>query len=263
MNILEKIVEVKRNEVYRLKKQLTINDLKDSVLYGKERPSFIDFLKKPGPSVISEFKRKSPSKGILNGQADIIEVTGEYEKAGASAISVLTDKHFGGDIGDLIKVFGKVDIPLLRKDFIIDKFQIYEARSIGASAILLIASVLEKEEIEDLSELAAELDLDVLLELYSPEELKKIPDKVKIIGINNRDLKTFQVNIEQSIRLAEKLPDDVLKVSESGISVVKTIKDLYTKGFKAFLIGEKFMQTRDPGSSCEKFMNELKNTFSS
>ncbi len=261
MNILEKIVQLKRSEVLRLKKQVSLDHLKESELFNKNRPSFFESLKRPGPSVISEFKRKSPSKGVLNRETDIIDVTSKYEKAGVSAISVLTDRHFEGDKEDLVKVFGSVSVPLLRKDFIIDEFQVFEARAIGASAILLIASVLEKKEIENISELAAELGMDVLLELYSLEELDKVPGNVKIIGINNRNLKTFRVDIEQSIRLAEKLPDHVIKVSESGISMVSTIKDLYNKGFKAFLMGEKFMQMRDPGRSCIKFMNELGNSF--
>ncbi len=261
MSYLDKIIRAKRKEVSSMKEKIPVSFLEKATLYNGNRPSFYDSLMRTEPSVIAEFKRKSPSKGILNKDADIISVVRAYEQAGARAVSVLTDMHFDGRITDLSVAFESVSIPLLRKDFIIDEFQIHEARAAGASAILLIAAVLEKKEIEKFSLLATSLGLDVLLELHHKDEISKIPDEIRIIGINNRDLKTFEVNIDQSVKLAAMLPDDLIKVSESGISSVESIAALYREGFRAFLMGEIFMKGKEPGSAARDFIKGLNTSF--
>ncbi|MFW5644679.1 MAG: indole-3-glycerol phosphate synthase TrpC [Bacteroidota bacterium] len=238
MNYLDKIIKAKRKEIDSIKKKVPVSFLEKTSLYKELRPSFYNAVNCSGPSIIAEFKRRSPSKGILNEGADLISVLKAYEKSGACAVSVLTDKHFDGRAVDLSVAYETLDIAILRKDFIVDEFQIFEARSLGASAILLIAAVLEKNEIERFTGLSEELGLDVLLELHEKNEISKISSKNRIIGINNRNLRTFEVEIEQSKELLAELPEDILKVSESGIYTVETIMDLYEKGFDAFLMGK-------------------------
>ena len=257
MNYLNKIIKVKRKEIDSVKEKIPVTFLEKTSLYNEKRPSFFDALNVSEPSIIAEFKRKSPSKGILNRDADLISVVKAYEKAGACAISVLTDKHFDGTAVDLSVAYETVAVPILRKDFIVDEFQIYEARSIGASAILLIAAVLSKKEIERFSSLAEELELDVLLELHEKDEIPKISPKNRILGINNRNLKNFEVDITQSKELAAELSNDFLKVSESGISSVRTVQELYENGFQAFLMGELFMKSKHPEKAVFEFIEEL------
>ncbi len=257
MNYLDKIIKTKRKEIDFVKEKVPVSFLEKTTLYNEARPSFYNAINVPGPSIIAEFKRKSPSKGTLNKEAELISIIKAYEKAGACAISVLTDKHFDGTAVDLSVAYETVAIPILRKDFIVDEFQIFEARSIGASAILLIATVLSKNEIERFSTLAEELELDVLLELHGKEEIFKISSKNRIVGINNRNLKTFEVDIKQSKELAAELSNDLLKVSESGISSVRTVQDLYENGFQAFLMGEFFMKSKYPEKAVFEFIDEL------
>ena len=257
MNILDKIVQNKRREIVELKKLTTPARLEKTLFFDAERPSFYDRLLEEGPSLITEFKRRSPSKGEINAEANVAEVVRGYEHAGAAAVSILTDTHFDGRPEDIQTIFQATGIPVLRKDFILDEIQLFEARAWGASAILLIAAILDRDEIGRLTDRASQLGLDVLLELHAEEELQKVPENSRIIGINNRDLKTFQVDLEHSVKLAEKLPAGVLKVSESGISSVETVIQLYEAGFRAFLMGENFMKAEDPGSAAEKFIREL------
>lgn len=257
MNYLDKIIKTKRKEIRSIKEKIPVSFLEKTSLYNEARPSFYDSVNVSQPSIIAEFKRKSPSKGILNEDADLISVVYAYQEAGASAISVLTDKHFNGTAVDLSVAYESVKIPILRKDFIIDEFQIFEARSIGASAILLIAAVLDKNEIERFTSLAGELELDVLLELHGKDEIPKISSKNRIVGINNRNLKTFDVDIKQSMELAAELSDDFLKISESGISSVETVLELYENGLQAFLMGEVFMKTENPEKAASEFMEKL------
>lgn len=257
MNILDKIVQNKRREILEIKKLTTPARLEKTFFFDAERPSFYDSLIEKKPSLIAEFKRRSPSKGEINAKARVSEVIRGYELAGAAAVSILTDTHFDGRPEDIQSIFKSTGIPVLRKDFILDEIQLFEARAWGASAILLIAAILDKDEIEKLTARAFQLELDVLLELHAEEELQKVPENARIIGINNRDLKTFQVDLEHSVKLAEKLPAGVLKVSESGISSVETVIQLYQAGFRAFLMGENFMKSKDPGSAAEKFICEL------
>jgi indole-3-glycerol phosphate synthase len=221
--------------------------------------SFKEFLlRKDNTGIIAEFKRRSPSKGIINNCSFTADVTKDYAKYGASAVSVLTDEEFfGGSLKDLVEARVN-NIPILRKDFIIDEYQIIESKSHGADIILLIAACLSKEEIKKFSALAKNLDLNVLLEIHNENELEHICDDVDVVGINNRDLKTFKVDLNHSIELCQKIPSDKIKISESGIDDVKTIKYLKQNGFSGFLIGEKFMKEKNPGKAFADFVKELK-----
>ena len=257
MNILEKIVADKRKEVEILKNRILISDYEKSQYFDKKTFSLrLNLKNKSG--IISEFKRQSPSKGIINNTSNVLDVTGGYENAGVSALSILTDKkYFGGSIDDIIKVRDNIQIPILRKEFIVDEFQIVEAKAIGADAILLIASVLSKQETENFAKLAKSLGLEILLEIHNEQELSHINQYVDCVGVNNRNLKTFEVNIQNSISLSYKIPNDFVKVSESGISSVDAIKELQQFGFQGFLIGENFMKTDNPAMACQTFINEL------
>ena len=258
MSILDKIIRVKKEEVKEFKRKNEPGLLESQARIIPAPPSFYDALKKTGPALICEFKRKSPSKGILNENADIQSVITSYTEAGASAVSILTDSHFQGSSADLKAAASFTTIPLLRKDFIIDKVQIAEAKILGASAILLIATVLSAKEVEIFTRYAIDLDLEVLLEIHNERELDHISGLNRIVGINNRDLSTFTVDLEHSLKLSRKLPEGVVKVAESGIGSPETVKMLYNSGFNAFLIGEKFMRSANPGLESRQFMEEVK-----
>lgn len=256
MNILDKIVKTKLNELK--KKEVSLQELIHQCEDGRVPLSLKKaLLEKPG--VIAEFKRKSPSKSWINQSADITEITRGYELGGASAISVLTDQdYFGGSLQDLEKARQAVAIPLLRKEFIIDPYQVYEAKVYGADLILLIARILTDEQIYDLSKLAKSLGLEVLLEVHHEQELLGIEfDYIDLVGVNNRNLDTFVTDIETSARLFAKLPSDVVKISESGIFDIEVVKRLIDVGYRGFLIGENFMRTEDPSQSCRDFINQL------
>jgi indole-3-glycerol phosphate synthase len=259
MNILEEIVHYKKSEVGRRKSEAGIADLEKSDGFGRKtfslKRSLLDNNK---TGIIAEFKRRSPSKGIINDAADVVHVTKAYTGYGASGLSVLTDEHFfGGCAADLTKARVN-EIPLLRKDFIIDEYQVIEAKSIGADVILLIAACLSPADVKRLARLAVSLDLEVLLELHAEEELGHICDEVQLVGVNNRDLKTFKVDIERSLRMAEKIPVDKIKIAESGISSVENIKLFKENGFHGFLIGEHFMKEPDPTIAFADFVDQLK-----
>jgi indole-3-glycerol phosphate synthase len=259
MNILDNIVAFKRNEVNVNKRMFPVSKLEDSVYFRREAPSFIEAISKTGPSVIGEFKRKSPSKGIINISADIEKVAGGYQEAGIAAVSILSDKEFfGGENSDILRVAAFIKIPILRKDFIVDEYQVIESKSIGASAILLIASILKRKEAERLTDLAINLGMDVLFEIHNQEDLEKMNQNIKIIGVNNRNLKNFSLSMDNSIDLFEHLPVDKLKVAESGFHTASDVKQLFAIGYNAFLIGEKFMGSDNPGLTSAAFMNELK-----
>jgi indole-3-glycerol phosphate synthase len=210
--------------------------------------------------IIAEHKRRSPSKATINNSFSVEEVVKGYENSGASGISILTDNHyFGGSLDDFILARATVKTPLLRKEFIIDDYQILEAKANGADAILLIAAVLSKEEIKQLSEFAQYLTLEVLLEVHNLEELEKsIMPSLDLIGVNNRNLKTFELSLQTSIDLIKHIPNDFVKISESGISQIKDVKLLKNHDFQGFLIGENFMKTNNPGESLLEFITELK-----
>jgi indole-3-glycerol phosphate synthase len=259
MNILDTIIEYKREEVRRKKIDVSIPDLERGTFFERETLSLKGFLlNKEKTGIIAEFKRKSPSKGIINDKADVVAVTKGYADNGASCLSVLTDEHFfGGSNADVIKARVNI-IPILRKEFIIDEYQIIEAKSIGADVILLIAACLTPAEVKRLAAFAKNLGLEVLLELHDEEELEHICDETEIVGINNRNLKTFVVDIERSLRMAERIPAEKIKVAESGISSPENIILFKENGFNGFLIGENFMKEADPTIAFARFVNQLK-----
>jgi len=260
MNILETIVVKKKREVAERKAARGISELEKFPLFTKETLSLQQFLLQPDKTgIIAEFKKRSPSKGIINNSSFTGTVVKEYEKYGASAVSVLTDEYFfGGSLSDLSEAATSLHIPILRKDFMIDEYQLIESKAYGADIILLIAACLKKGEVKKLSALAKTLGLNVLLEIHNEQELEHICDEVDVVGINNRDLKTFKVDINHSIELGKKIPSQKIKISESGLDDVKTILHLKQNGFKGFLIGEKFMKEEDPGKAFGEFVNELK-----
>ena len=260
MNILEKIAAVKREEVKSRKITAPVSILEKSAFFNKKVPSFYEALAKPVPSVIGEFKRKSPSRGDINPVASIPDVALGYQDAGIAAMSVLTDEDFfGGRNSDLQEVAGLVKIPVLRKDFIVDEYQVMEAKSIGAGAILLIASILTKKEVDTLSGLALKLGMDILFEIHDLSDIDKMSQNIKIIGVNNRNLKTFDISMDNSVELYQHLPKECLKVAESGFQTAEDVIRLFKKGYDAFLIGERFMRSGDPGKSASIFINNLKN----
>ncbi|MDB4925120.1 indole-3-glycerol phosphate synthase TrpC [Mucilaginibacter sp.] len=261
MNILDKIVLNKKAEVISAKKNTSIAELEASALFSRQTYSFKEFLLDPARTgIIAEFKRRSPSKGIINDKVSVEAVTAAYAAAGASALSVLTDTDFFmGTKIDLFKARGTNTIPILRKDFMIDEYQVIEAKSLGADIILLIAAILTPAEIQTLASLAKSLGLNVLLEVHNLEELQRsINPNLDAIGVNNRNLADFTVSVETSYKLAEHIPSEFLKISESAISDTETIKGLKKAGFNGFLIGENFMKQDDPGLAMREFVKGLK-----
>lgn len=259
MNILEKIVKDKRKEVALKKSVVPSTQFEQSVMFERKGASLASALRNSSLGIIAEHKRRSPSKSTINQNTNVGQVAKGYQKAGVCGMSVLTDiKYFGGSLEDLLLARASVDLPLLRKEFIVDEYQIVEAKAYGADAILLIAAILTKNEIKTFSELAKSLNMDVLLEVHNEEELQKsIMPSLDMLGVNNRNLKTFEVSLETSKLLSTMIPNDFVKVSESGISSVEAIKELRPFGYQGFLIGENFMKTDDPGKSAMTFINTL------
>ncbi|WP_304145883.1 indole-3-glycerol phosphate synthase TrpC [Mesoflavibacter zeaxanthinifaciens] len=259
MNILDKITADKRKEVDLKKSLISAKQLEKSFLFERQTISLTERLKNSASGIIAEHKRRSPSKATINQDLNVQDVAKGYENAGVCGMSVLTDgKYFGGSLDDLILARASSNLPLLRKEFIIDQYQIIEAKAYGADVILLIAAILSKEEIKQFSTLAKQLNLDVLLEVHNEEELhKSIMPSIDMLGVNNRNLKTFEVSLETSKLLSEIIPNDFVKVSESGISTVEAIKDLKQYGYKGFLIGGNFMKTDNPGENSKVFIEEL------
>ncbi len=260
INMLEKILAEKRREVKENRELYPVKLLERSPYFNAQPVSLAKYLQRRDLcGVIAEFKRKSPSRGIINEYADPAEVCLEYMQAGASALSVLTDsKYFGGSSQDLVTARKFNYCPILRKDFIVDIYQVTEARSIGADAILLIAEVLSKGELKDLSFFAKSLGLEVLFEVHNPESLDKLPADAQIVGINNRNLENFEVDIEKSLELVSRIPRGVIKVAESGIDSPGKAAMLLNNGFSGLLMGERFMREASPGTACKLFISELK-----
>lgn len=258
MNILETIIAKKKLEVAERKRNKSNAELENGPFFKNETLSFSNFLLRDDKTgIIAEFKRRSPSKGVINNTATVTEVTTAYAKYGASGISILTDEEFfGGSLHDLLEATIN-EVPLLRKDFIIDEYQLIESKAFGAEVILLIAACLSKEEVKTLATLAKNIGLNVLLEIHNEQELEHICNDVDVVGINNRDLKTFIVDINISIELSKKIPAGKVKISESGIDEVSTIKFLKQHGFNGFLMGEKFMKEENPGKTFKNFTEEL------
>ncbi len=260
MTILEKIIADKYIEVELRKNVVPISELEQKKLFSKTTISLSNRLKESNTGIIAEHKRRSPSKSIINTSLNVFDVAKDYENAGVCGMSVLTDaKYFGGSLDDLLMARASCNLPLLRKEFIIDEYQLVEAKAYGADVILLIASILSKKEIKYFSEFAKNMGLEVLLEVHNEDELQKsIMPSLDLLGVNNRNLKTFEVSLDNSKNLADKIPNDFVKVSESGISNVNTIKALQPYGYKGFLIGESFMKTEDAGKSAKAYINALK-----
>lgn len=260
MNILEKIISDKRKEIELKKKLIPVKQLESSALFYRPTHSLKKKLKeKISSGVIAEFKRRSPSKPIINNELNVWDVAEIYKKAGVSGMSVLTDgKYFGGSLDDFLAARAAVDLPLLRKDFMIDEFQILEAKAHGADVILLIAAVLTRKEIESLSQLAKSLGLEVFLEVHNREELENsLMPSLDLIGINNRNLKTFETYIQTSLELADFIPSEFVKISESGIQSVQEIQELRKAGFQGFLIGESFMKSNNLREFTQEFVQNI------
>lgn len=259
MNILEEIVAQKRIEVARCKSEQSIHKLEKRPEFKRQTYSLREHLsEKNGTGIIAEFKRKSPSKGTINDTSTVDEVTSAYAAFGASAISILTDNSFfGGSLSDLEKA-RKCTIPILRKDFIIDEYQIVESKAYGADIILLIASCLKVKEVKMLASLAKSFGLNTLLEIHDESELVHICDEIDAVGINNRDLKTFLVDRQKSIELAMLIPVGLVKIAESGIKNVSDMREFQQVGFNGFLIGETFMKNPNPGEAFNNFVKEFK-----
>lgn len=257
-DILSEIIANKRFEVDLQKQSISLEQLQNSLETTVKQRSLKEALKSSSSGIIAEFKRRSPSKGWIHRKALAEDIVPGYANAGASAVSILTDeKFFGGNLKDIKDARPLIDIPILRKDFTVDEYQLYQAKIIGADAVLLIAAALKKEELHALAAKAHELGLEVLLEIHSVEELKYINANMDVIGINNRNLGTFFTDVENSFRLAEQLPSDAVLVSESGISDPATVKRLQKAGFKGFLIGENFMKTDNPELALKSFIEDL------
>ena len=259
MNILDQIIARKKEEVAVQKELVAESVLKQMPFYKAPVLSMASYLTMPGKTgIIAEFKRKSPSKGIINDTATVKDVTAAYSLHGASGLSVLTDaKFFGGTLQDLTAATVH-ETPILRKDFMIDPYQIIEAKAHGAEVILLIAACLTPTQVKHLAAVAKDTGLEVLLEIHSKAELDHVCDNVDMVGINNRNLKTFEVDLAHSIALAKMLPAHLPKIAESGISDVSTIIELKKEGFDGFLIGENFMKTPDPAAAFAAFVADLK-----
>jgi len=259
-NILESIIADKKIEVAQKRKYIQEEAWEMFPTFESECRSLkYSLLKEGATGIIAEFKRKSPSKGFINENAKVEDIVDGYERFGASGVSILTDEiYFGGSNDDLINGRTILDIPILRKDFIIDTYQITEAKALGADVILLIAACLTKKQVKQFACKAHELGLEVLLEIHNDEELEHICDEVDLVGVNNRNLKTFEVSINTSLQLINKIPTDKAAVAESGISNVQTVLTLRQAGFKGFLIGENFMKETNPAKAFEDFTKQLK-----
>jgi len=265
MNILEKIVAHKRTEIAAAKAQVSLADLEKSAYFARKSLSLKKKLLKTqnlalGPGIIAEFKRKSPSKGIINDQMPPEIVTRGYADAGASGLSVLTDSaFFGGTFTDFSAARAANPLtPMLRKDFMVDEYQLWEAKALGADVVLLIAACLSPQEINHLAQQAHLLDMEVLLEVHDRQELEtSLCQHVDMVGVNNRNLKSFVTRTETSLELASLIPDEFVKISESGLKDVETILKLRQAGYCGFLIGETFMTTNDPGATLADLLNTL------
>ena len=257
-DILSEIVANKRFEVDFQKRNFDEELLQSHVDCTLPCRSLRKALQHSASGIISEFKRRSPSKGWIHQGANPADIVPQYVKAGASALSILTvEKFFAGSLNDISAIRKLVDIPILRKDFIVDEYQLYQAKQVGADAVLLIASVLSLDEYHSLLSKAHQLSMEVLLEIHSEKELEYISPEVDVIGINNRNLGSFVTDVQNSFRLAELLPHDAVLVSESGLKDVETIKQLRDKGFKGFLIGETFMKLEHPADKLQEFIQQI------
>ncbi|OCK51139.1 indole-3-glycerol phosphate synthase [Chryseobacterium sp. CBo1] len=257
MNILDKIITRKKQEISDSKSKISLQRLKDSDFFERGTYSLKETLQSKS-GIIAEFKRQSPSKGIINDIVSPLEVVSAYEQFGASGISILTDNDFfGGSFDDILNVRNHINIPILRKDFMIDEYQFYEAKSIGADVVLLIAACLSPQHVQEFTQLSHELGLEVLLEIHSEEELQHFNSDIDLVGINNRNLKDFKVDLQHSVILKNQLPKDILSVAESGIYNIEDFNYLKEKGFDGFLMGEYFMKHENPAQKFKEFISSV------
>ena len=257
-NILDKIIESKKVEVASRKLSTPVSVLEKAPAFSRKCLSMKQSLLNSESGIISEFKRKSPSLGWIHEDADVVDITSGYSAAGASGISILTDlEYFGGTPMDLMAARQFITCPVLRKDFVIDEYQLYEAKAMGADVVLLIATALTVEQTLELARKAHELGLEVLLEVHNAEEIGHANDFVDMLGVNNRNLKTFEQSIQTSFDLAALIPEKFVKVSESGISKTETVKELRKVGYKGFLMGENFMKEENPAEALGNFIANL------
>jgi indole-3-glycerol phosphate synthase len=260
MNILDKIIAHKIKEVAQRKAMQPMAELEKSSFFGRETVSLKKALLEKGASgIIAEFKRKSPSAGVINDSVLVEEVTSGYVQAGVSGLSILTDGEFFGGRTEDVEVARVLhpSVPILRKDFMVDEYQILEAKAIGADVILLIAECLEREQVVQLAAFAKSMGLEVLMEIHSAEQLEKLNPNLDLIGVNNRNLKTMVTSLEASYELAERIPAEFVKISESGITEAQAVVALRGVGYRGFLMGEHFMKTENPGEACGEFIRKV------
>lgn len=259
MNKLQEIVIEKRKQVEQDKKHLPIEMLEQSLYFNRECALLKEYLVREDKSgIIAEIKKKSPALGAINPEINVGNLAAGYTQAGISALSVLTDtKFFGGCNADLMDARENTNCPILRKDFVIDEYQVYEAKSIGADIILLIAAILTKEEIAGFTELAHKLGMQVILEVHAENELEKVDNKVDVIGVNNRNLEIMQIDVHTSRSMVKRIPDGFLKISESGIEDPAIVLELKQLGYDGFLIGSHFMKHPEPGKACAEFIQQI------
>ena len=253
MSFLSEIIERKRQRLETAKRAIPIEALERR----SQSHRFRDALLRDGLNIIAEFKRRSPSKGMIRADADLSEIVNGYQAGGASAISVLTEEdYFSGSLDDLRSVKQCVDLPVLRKDFVFDEYQIYESAAAGADAVLLIVAALDDEALLRLRRLAEdELGMDALVEVHDGDEMKRaVACGAKLIGVNNRNLHTFEVSLETSVSLASRAPEDAVLISESGLNTAADISRLYDAGYRGFLIGESLMRSENPEAALRRFM---------
>ena len=259
MSILNDIVDDTRHLLSRRKRAVSVGTLEDRPLFGRDPLPLAPALRREELTVIAEVKKASPSKGVIRSDFDPVDTARQYAENGAAALSVLTEpQHFQGKLDYLAQVRSVVDVPILRKDFIVDPYQLVEARAYGADAVLLIAAVLDAQQLYDLHQAAGELGLSCLVELYDREELGKVDlDQVKVLGVNNRDLRTFEVDLDHSLRIFEEVPPSLVRVGESGLRTAQDLAHLRRHSIDAVLIGETLMRAPQPG---EKLRSLRENT---
>jgi len=262
MNMLEQIVEHKRQELHAKKKKFKISDFRSMELFGRQSISLHQsILDHPAIGIIGEIKRSSPSAGNIRNDFEPELIAKQYGAGGAAGISILTDnKYFSGSVDDLKSVRGISELPLLQKDFIIDEYQLFEAKASGADAVLLIASIHDRSELLELYLAASELGLESLVEIHDSPEIDRLDlDMMKLVGVNNRDLKTMKIDLNNSITISRHLPKSTTTVSESGIRISADLRRLKEAGFKAALIGEHLMKAEHPGDALKELLDGLKN----
>jgi indole-3-glycerol phosphate synthase len=259
LSILDNIVADTRELVVQRKRKTSIEALRQKPFFHRDTRSLETALRQEAVAFIAEAKKASPSAGIIRADYDVAEIARQYEQAGASAMSVLTEPlHFQGSLDDLLLARQAVSLPLLRKDFVVNPYQLYEARAYGADAVLLIAAVLDRQELSDLHAEADELGLSCLVEVYDTEELDKLDfGQVKVLGVNNRDLRTFKVDLGHSVRVFAQAPETVVRVSESGIRTAEDVARLQAHGVHAVLVGETFMRATRPGDMLRQLQDDL------